>query len=347
MALQDIIGALAPNTADQIRRIANPDQSQGGSILGIPVALASDVVTPPLQLANAGAGIINQIPERYPQLAKLIGGLGALGVGINGDPTAAARIQRFQAEQQMLQNQQLAMQQINNLYPNFDPTDMDQVMGAARITDFVSAFPSAIAGPDSREIASFATSAQRSLEDSQQVETAYSLIVNSKREYVGPVALITSFARLLDPGSVVRGEEVDVIMNSGGIPDALRSKMLSMFEGGEIDPTVHRYIVEQSAQYINAYRRRFRPLYRDWVAMAENAGIADELEIGSLRIPPPVATGDADLDSLYEEREGAPEVPADAPMGAEVIWRRDIGSWVLVWPDSRRPTGFDELVIGD
>lgn len=353
MGLQDIIGALAPNTANQIERIANPGASQGGSILGIPVALASDVITPPLQIANAGAGMINQIPQKYPQLANLIGGLGALAVGINGDPTAAARIKNFQAQQQMQEQQMQAMQLIQQQYPNFDPTNRDHVMGAARIvgslqgpeemSQFITAMQGAMGGFDLSESRQARKNFQVETADYQVQEDNYAIIVNALNTGVGGVALITAYAKLLDPGSVVRQSEFGAVLDASGMSQKMVGLFNSWLEEGKLPETVTRNLRDNATAIINQVRGRTQKKHTDWQTYVVNQGGDPEDIMPGFQVRAPRVVTDSDEEGnriwsdegLYENRSGAPDVPFDVgiPYGSRMVWDTRNREWVVLTTD--------------
>jgi hypothetical protein len=67
------------------------------------------------------------------------------------------------------------------------------------------------------------------------------------------MAMIYAYAKILDPNSVVRGPEGDMVQRTGGVWDTIQG-MVQMVKGdGKLSPTVRRQLVEQAESVFHAH----------------------------------------------------------------------------------------------
>lgn len=83
------------------------------------------------------------------------------------------------------------------------------------------------------------------------------------------MAIIFSYMKMLDPGSVVREGEFANAQNAAGVPDQIRNLYNRAASGNRLNPTQRRNMVESAAQIVLSRRDRFNEVagqYRSYAA---------------------------------------------------------------------------------
>lgn len=120
--------------------------------------------------------------------------------------------------------------------------------------------------------------ATRDLKTSEELRSSYNRIQSfADGQSVSDVALVTAFAKLLDPGSVVREGEAVAIAQSGSLPDAFKQSMLNALTGqGQLPPEVKQEIVSLSRKLYYDTASDARSTIEGYQGRAARAGLGDE-----------------------------------------------------------------------
>lgn len=95
-------------------------------------------------------------------------------------------------------------------------------------------------------------------EDLTSASRNYDLIVASAGDNsgAGDIALVTSFMKMLDPGSVVRETEFATARDTGGLMTKLRAAATKIEDGRFLSPDQRQDFVRLSKQYLDAAKRQ-------------------------------------------------------------------------------------------
>jgi len=120
--------------------------------------------------------------------------------------------------------------------------------------------------------------ATRDLKTSEELRSSYNRIQSfAGGQSVSDVALVTAFAKLLDPGSVVREGEAAAIAQSGSLPDAFKQSMLNALTGqGQLPPEVKQEIVSLSRKLYYDTASDARSTIEGYQNRAARAGLGGE-----------------------------------------------------------------------
>jgi hypothetical protein len=112
-------------------------------------------------------------------------------------------------------------------------------------------------------------------EDLTNAERYHSMIVTSAADGTGPgdIALITSFMKMLDPGSVVRETEFATAQNAGGLLAGLGSMLTKVKTGELLLPEERVKYQELSKQFLDHARVREQGVQQSYQAIVENYGL--------------------------------------------------------------------------
>ncbi len=251
MDIRDLAGALAPETAEQINRVRSGPTP--GNIMGLPIAALRDVADVPLGMLEQAAAPVMDFKQDYPNLAGVVGGLGRVAMGLGGDPLASTKADYYRALSSQAQSGQQDQQRLAQAYamvqqqiPNFDPNNpqhlqaalpiIGQIAGPEAMQDFAGSFDPL---EKSKALMTLRSKYIADVKESSTVKGAYNNIIQSLNKGVGTKVMLTMFAKLIDPGSVVRGEETRTLEESGSQYDALRQKIENMYDkGGRLVPEI-------------------------------------------------------------------------------------------------------------
>lgn len=111
----------------------------------------------------------------------------------------------------------------------------------------------------------------------RQVKSATQQIVDLARregDQPGPgdIALIISFMKALDPGSVVRETEFATAENAGGVPEAIRNAYNKLVEGGRLTPEIKREFARTATSIYNARRGAYNSFAEDYRGLVSAEG---------------------------------------------------------------------------
>lgn len=371
MAFDNILGALAPNSAYAARQ---------GKIAAIPTALVQDAARVPLAVAEPLAGAVNRLPQQYPQLTQLVQSLAPIAANI-GDPTAASRIRLNQAMipyYQARQDEALAtassigrssaleqeMQtSIADEIPNFDPMNLRHLAQAESIAHRIGgpdAVKSVREGYGTASKVDDVQNIQKSFFDlsaqNREVESAYrTLVAANGNTAVGAQNIISSFIRMIDPGSVVREGEYDRVAAAGGVPAWIASNMNKYFREGQIPEDVELYLRQEAAAIVNARRDGEMRSWDTTRKMISDSGNDPEV-LRHNRPMPGVATGGrVEASGIHGGKKDlvwASEAPEDPPdtapptYNAYPLWSRSERKWYWRYPDPTQPHGFSIVPVG-
>jgi len=88
----------------------------------------------------------------------------------------------------------------------------------------------------------------------------------------GDVAMIFSFMKALDPGSVVREGEQATAANAGGIPETVRNYYNSIVKGDKLSPQLQREFANTAISIYNARRGSYDNLANTYRGLVQDAG---------------------------------------------------------------------------
>lgn len=128
----------------------------------------------------------------------------------------------------------------------------------------------------------------------------------------GDIALIISYMKALDPGSVVREGEFATAENAGGIPETVRNYYNKVVSGGRLSPELKREFASTATSIYNARRGAYNSYAEVMRGLVQDAGgdpdrqgirIADEITF-EIPTPPgerPAGAGEAFLTERDKE----------------------------------------------
>jgi hypothetical protein len=112
----------------------------------------------------------------------------------------------------------------------------------------------------------------------------------------GDIALVTSFMKMLDPGSVVRETEFATAANAGGLLARLRSLATKVENGQFLSADQRADFQRLAGQYLKAARDQEGPVRKSYQAIIENYGLNPVNVFGTRAVtaaPPAVPPGAA------------------------------------------------------
>ena len=134
---------------------------------------------------------------------------------------------------------------------------------------------------------------------------------------VSDQALVVAFAKVLDPGSVVREGEAAAISGAASIPRALQSQLLAALDGsGQLPDEVRLEIAQLGAKLYNEQAQRAQGRVQSYQTIAEQAGLPFDainpfgaIELANVPEPQPAP-------GTPEAATGTTAPPAGAPAAA-------------------------------
>lgn len=118
----------------------------------------------------------------------------------------------------------------------------------------------------------------------QVMRDAYGRMASAGDDAAGDIALIFSFMRMLDPGSVVREGEFATAQNAAGIPDQIRNVYNRALEGTRLNPNQRTQFRQQGKAYYDNAARDYQALEQQFIGAAQVYGYDPERVIP--RYPP-------------------------------------------------------------
>lgn len=152
-------------------------------------------------------------------------------------------------------------------------------------------------------------------EDLSSAERNFEIIQRSSQDNsgAGDIALVTSFMKMLDPGSVVRETEFATAANAGGLLARL-STIADRVESGQFLTTQQRADFQRlSGQYLEAAKEQEGRVQSSYQRIVDNYGLDPVNVFGARAVtaaPPPAAPAAAPT--------AAPAAPAPAPAAGAI-----------------------------
>lgn len=114
---------------------------------------------------------------------------------------------------------------------------------------------------------------------------------------ISDLALVFDIAKLLDPGSVVREGEQEMIINTQSLPNQLVGAISALSEGGKLRPSIRKQILDEARSRIGQYEQAFLSDLDFYRQIAEGANARPEAVVPSLAPLPEYDPGEIiDLD---------------------------------------------------
>lgn len=137
-----------------------------------------------------------------------------------------------------------------------------------------------------------------------KVRDAYSTIEASAQDSTGAgdIALVTSFMKMLDPGSVVRETEFANAQNTAGLLEKLKNKAQQIESGAFLDPSQRKSFTDLAKKYLDAANDREGQIRKQYEKTVKTYNLDYENVFG---VPPP------------EEKKPPAGAPAGAPVPAK------------------------------
>jgi len=120
----------------------------------------------------------------------------------------------------------------------------------------------------------------------QTANTAYSRVEQaaSQDTPAGDLALIYSYMKILDPGSVVREGEFATAQNAASVPDRIRNAYNKVVQGTRLTQEQRNDYLGQAKSQYSAYQNSFRSTYDFYRSEAERQGIDPNRILGGITV---------------------------------------------------------------
>ena len=97
----------------------------------------------------------------------------------------------------------------------------------------------------------------------------------------GDLSVIYAYAKLMDPGSVVREGEMDMVVNSSPYAQSIAQKWLNQLDGsGRLPPAARRSLEQEMIRTTQARRKSYETQYNRYTANAESMGLDPQMVVG-------------------------------------------------------------------
>lgn len=97
----------------------------------------------------------------------------------------------------------------------------------------------------------------------------------------GDLSVIYAYAKLMDPGSVVREGEMDMVVNSSPYAQSIAQKWLNQLDGsGRLPPAARRSLEQEMIRTTQARRKSYETQYNRYTANAEGMGLDPQMVVG-------------------------------------------------------------------
>jgi hypothetical protein len=156
------------------------------------------------------------------------------------------------------------------------------------------------AGPDAEAESKFRKELASRAQPYQVMRDAYGRMVSAGDDAAGDIALIFSFMRMLDPGSVVREGEFATAQNAAGIPDQVRNMYNRALEGTRLNPNQRAQFRQQGKSYYDNAARDYQALEQQFIGAAQVYGYDPDRVIP--RYPP--LPSEAPIDPASSKGQG-------------------------------------------
>jgi hypothetical protein len=155
-------------------------------------------------------------------------------------------------------------------------------------------------------------------EDLSAAERNFSIIETSSMDQsgAGDIALVTSFMKMLDPGSVVRETEFATAANAGGLLAKLSGIAKKVEDGQFLSEQQRADFKRLAGEYLNAAKTQEQGVQQSFNLIVENYGLDPVNVFGARAVTAPApAVGDAKAAFMAN-----PNVSALAPEVREMAW---------------------------
>jgi len=139
----------------------------------------------------------------------------------------------------------------------------------------------------------------------ETIRNNYENIMNAPETGTGDYARIVSYAKMLDPTSVVRETEAGMVIESAGIPEAIKGRLSYLLGKGTLGDTARQQLMESAQEVYLARENEAASKARNYLWMAEKAGID------------PRAIGDFAWLQEYEMQKSTGATDAEAEAAAD------------------------------
>lgn len=106
----------------------------------------------------------------------------------------------------------------------------------------------------------------------QVVRDAYGRLISSNADAAGDIAMIFSYMRMLDPGSVVREGEFATAQNAAGVPDQIRNMYNKARNGERLNPEQRQMFKAQAKSYYERAEQDYKALEGQFIGAAQAYG---------------------------------------------------------------------------
>lgn len=120
----------------------------------------------------------------------------------------------------------------------------------------------------------------------------------------GDIALIISFMKALDPGSVVRETEFATAENAGGVPETVRNAYNKLVSGGRLTPEIKREFASAATSMYNSRLSGYNAFAQDYRGLIEAEGADPDAQ--GVRLAEAITFGDSPPPGEREAGEGEP-----------------------------------------
>jgi len=135
--------------------------------------------------------------------------------------------------------------------------------------------------------------------------------LGAKPTPTGDQALITAYAKMLDPGSVVREQEFNTVAAGDSRLGSLVAKAQKEFgvdEAGLIRPEVRNRVLQEMKNLSDSYRQSYDRVRGDYEGMAQSYGVDPKLVVGSRVDSPYVANIEKTWKTLFPQGADAQQM---------------------------------------
>ena len=184
-------------------------------------------------------------------------------------------------------------------------------------------------------------------EDLSAAERNFSIIETSAADNsgAGDIALVTSFMKMLDPGSVVRETEFATAANTGGLLAKLKSAVTKIEDGKFLSPEQRTDFQRLAGKYLEAANTQEQGVQSSYQAIIDNYGLnpvnvfgaraataaaPSEAPVAAEVQPAPAEAASGSIPLSFMSNEGVKQAADAAGVTPEEIW--------AVMPDDVRAT---------
>jgi hypothetical protein len=164
-------------------------------------------------------------------------------------------------------------------------------------------------------------------EDLSAAERNFSIIETSSMDQsgAGDIALVTSFMKMLDPGSVVRETEFATAANAGGLLARLNGIAKKVETGQFLSPEQRADFKRLAGEYLNAAKVQEQGVQQSFNLIVDNYGLDPVNVFGARAVTTPAPAGETTPAPAGDDAKAAfmanPKVAALAPEVREMAWK--------------------------